>query len=40
MINQGENKKVRMCFWLLKLLPKDIRTKTKNKCQQTNNDKK
>ena len=40
MINQGESKKVRMGFWLLKLLPKDMSTKTKNKGHQTNNDKK
>ena len=31
MINQKGSKKVRMGFWLLKLLPRDIKAKTKNK---------
>ena len=40
MINQKENKQVRMGFWLLKLLSREKKTKTKNKDQPTNNHKK
>ena len=37
MINQKESEKVRMGSWLLKLLSRDMKTKTENKNQQTNN---
>ena len=37
MIKQKETKKVRIDSWLLKLLPRDMKTKTKNKDQPTNN---
>ena len=40
MINQKESKQVRMDSWLLKLLSRDIETKTKNKDEPTNNRKK
>ena len=40
MINQKESKQVRMDSWLLKLLSRDIETKTKNKDEPTNNCKK
>ena len=40
MINQKESKQVRMDSWLLKLLPRNMETKTKNKDQLTNNHKK
>ena len=40
MINQKESKQVRMDSWLLKLLSRDMKTKTKNKDQPTNNHKK
>ena len=40
MINQEESKQVRMESWLLKLLSRDMKTKTKNKDQPTNNHKK
>ena len=35
MINQKENEKFRVDSWLLKLLPKNMKTKTKNKYQPT-----
>ena len=37
MIKQKETKKVRMDSWLLKQLPRDMKTKTKNKDQPTHN---
>ena len=40
MINQKESKWVRMDSWLLKLLSRDMKTKTKTKDQPTNNHKK
>ena len=40
MINQKESKQVRMDSLLLQLLPIDMETKTKNKDQPTNNQKK
>ena len=40
MINQEESKQVRMESWLLKLLSRDMKTKTKNKDQPTKNHKK
>ena len=40
MINQKESKQVSVDSWLLKLLSRDMRTKTKNKDQPTNNHKK
>ena len=40
MINQKESKQVRMDSWLLKVLSRDMKTKAKNKEQQTNNHKK
>ena len=40
MINQKESKQVRMSSWLPKLLSRDMKTKTKNKDQLTNNHKK
>ena len=39
MINGKESKSVRMGSWLLQLLSKDMKTKSKNKDQQTNNRK-
>ena len=40
MINQKESKQVRMNSWMLKLLSGDMKTKTRNKNQPTNNHKK
>ena len=40
MISQKDSKQVSMDSWLLKLLSRDMKTKTKNKDQQTNNHKK
>ena len=40
MINQTESNQVRMDSWLLKRLSRDMKTKTKNKDQATNNRKK
>ena len=40
MINQKKSKQVRMDSWLLNLLSKDKKTKTKNKDQPRNNHKK
>ena len=40
MINQKESKQVRIDSWLLKLLSREMKTKTKNKDQPTNNPKK
>ena len=40
MINQKESKQVRIDSWLLKLLSRDMKTKTKNKDQPTNKPKK
>ena len=40
MINQKESKQVRIDSWLLKLLSRDMKTKTKNKDQPTNKTKK
>ena len=40
MIKQKESKQVSVDSWLLKLLSRDMRTKTKNKDQPTNNHKK
>ena len=34
MINQKESKQVRMNSWVLKILSRDMKTKTKNKDQQ------
>ena len=39
MDNQKKSKDVSISFWLLKLLSRDIKTKTENKDQQTNNHK-
>ena len=39
MINQKESKQFSMDSWLLKLLSRDMKTKTKNKDQPTNNHK-
>ena len=39
-INQKESKEVSMGSWLLKLLSRDMKTKTKTKDQLTNNHKK
>ena len=40
MINQKESKQVKMDSWLLELLSRDMKRKTKNKDQSTNNHKK
>ena len=40
MISRKDRKQVNMDSWLLKLLSRDIKTKTKNKDQPTNNHKK
>ena len=40
MISQIDSKQVSMDSWLLKLLSRDMKTKTKNKVQPTNNHKK
>ena len=40
MINQKESKQVSMDSWYLKLLSRDIETKTKNNDQPINNHKK
>ena len=40
MISQKDSKQVSMDCWLLKLLSRDMKTKTKNKNQTTNNHKK
>ena len=40
MINQKENRQVRMNVWLLKLLSRDMKIETKNKDQTRNNHKK
>ena len=40
MISQKESKQVSMDSWLLKLLSRDMKRKTKNKDQPTNNHKK
>ena len=40
MNNQKVSKQVRMDSWLLKLLSRDMKTKTRNKDQPTNNPKK
>ena len=40
MISQKESKQVSIDPWLLKLLSRDMKTKTKNKDQPTNNQKK
>ena len=40
MISQKDSKQVSMDAWLLKLLSRDMKTKTKNKDQPTNNHKK
>ena len=40
MINQNESKQISMDSWLFKLLSTDMKTKTKNKDQPTNNHKK
>ena len=40
MISQKESKQVSKVSWLLKLLSRDMKTKTKNKDQSTNNHKK
>ena len=37
MNNEKESKQVSMDSWLLKLLPRDMKTKTKNKDQPTEN---
>ena len=37
MISQKDSKQVSMDSWLLKLLSRDMKTKTKNKDQLTNN---
>ena len=39
MISQKDSKQVSMDSWLLKLLSRDMKTKTKNKDQPTNNHK-
>ena len=40
MISQKDSKQVSMDSWLLKLLSRDMKTKTKNKDQPKNNHKK
>ena len=40
MISQKDSKQGSMYSWLLKLLLRDMKTKTKNKDQPTNNHKK
>ena len=40
MISQKDSKQVSMDSWLLKLLSRDMKTKTKNKDQPRNNHKK
>ena len=40
MINQKENKQVRMDSWLVKLLSRDMKTKTKRQEQPTKNHEK
>ena len=40
MISQKDSKQVSMDSWLVKLLSRDMETKTKNKDQSTNNNKK
>ena len=40
MISKKDSKQVSMDSWLLKLLSRDMKTKTKNKGQPTNNHKK
>ena len=40
MMNQKESKHVRIDSWLLKLMSRDMKTKTKNKDRQANNYKK
>ena len=40
MISQKDSKQVSMDSWLLKQLSRDMKTKTKNKDQPTNNHKK
>ena len=40
MISQKDSKQVSMDSWLLKLLSRDMKTKTKNKDQPTSNHKK
>ena len=40
MISQKDSKQVNMDSWLLKLLSRDMKTKTKSKYQPTNNHKK
>ena len=40
MINKKKSKQVSMDSWLLKLVSRDVKTKTKNKDQSTNNNKK
>ena len=40
MISQKDSQQVSMDSWLLKLLSRDMKTKTKNKDQPTNNHKK
>ena len=40
MISQRESKQVSMDSWLLKLMSRDMKTKTKNKDQPTNDHKK
>ena len=40
MISKKESKQVSIDSWLLKLLSRNIKTKTKNKDQPTNNHKK
>ena len=40
MTSQKESKQVSIFSWLLKLLSRDMKTKTKNKDQSTNNKKK
>ena len=39
MINLKESKKIRIGFWLPHLLPRDMKTKTKNKNQPTSSHK-
>ena len=40
MINRKESKQVKMDSWLFKLLSRDMKIKTKNKDQPTDNHKK
>ena len=40
MISQKDGRQVSMDSWLFKLLSRDMKTKTKNKDQPTNNHKK